>query len=56
MILLTNKTSYFEFLMNNYLAIGLMIRVFANGPGDLGSIPHQVITKTQENGTWCGLS
>ena len=26
--------------------IGLMGRVFANGPGDLGSIPGRVIPKT----------
>ena len=26
--------------------IGLVGRVFANGPGDLGSIPGHVITKT----------
>ena len=26
--------------------IGLMRRVFANGPGDLGSIPGRVISKT----------
>ena len=25
-----------------------MVRVFANGPGDLGSIPSQVIPKTQK--------
>ena len=28
--------------------IGLAIRVFANGPGDLGSIPGRVIPKTQK--------
>ena len=28
--------------------IGLAVRVFANGPGDLGSIPGRVIPKTQE--------
>ena len=28
------------------LLIGLVDRVFANGPGDLGSIPSQVIPKT----------
>ena len=27
----------------------MMVRVYANGPGDLGSIPGQVIPKTQ----WC---
>ena len=26
--------------------IGIMVRVFANGPGDLGSIPGPVIPKT----------
>ena len=28
--------------------IGIMVRMFANGPGDLGSIPGQVIPKTQK--------
>ena len=28
--------------------IGLVGRVFANGPGDLGSIPGRVIPKTLE--------
>ena len=28
--------------------IGTMVRVFANGPGDLGSIPDRVIPKTQK--------
>ena len=27
--------------------IGLMVTMFANGPGDLGSIPSRVIPKTQ---------
>ena len=31
-----------------YRSIGLMVRVFANGPEDLGSIPGQVIPKTQK--------
>ena len=26
----------------------MMVRVFANGPGDLASIPGRVITKTQK--------
>ena len=30
------------------LCIGIMVRVFANGPGDLGSIPGRVIPKTQK--------
>ena len=29
-------------------AIGIMVRVFTNGPGDRGSIPGQVIPKTQK--------
>ena len=28
--------------------IGMIVRVFANGPGDLGSIPSWVIPKTQK--------
>ena len=28
--------------------IGMMVRVFANGPGDLGSISSRVIPKTQK--------
>ena len=28
--------------------IGLAVRVFANDPGDLGSIPGRVIPKTQK--------
>ena len=28
--------------------IGMMVRLFANGPGDLGSIPGRVIPKTQK--------
>ena len=27
--------------------IGMMVRVFTNGTGDMGSIPGQVIPKTQ---------
>ena len=30
------------------LFIGIMVRVFTNGPGDLGSIPSQVIPETQK--------
>ena len=33
--------------MNNW-AIDIMVRVFANGPGDRGSIPGPVILKTQK--------
>ena len=28
--------------------IGMMVRVYASGPGDLGSIPGRVILKTQK--------
>ena len=38
-----NATSYIE-----QSDIGLVVRVFANGPGDLGSIPGRVIPKTQK--------
>ena len=31
-----------------YIYIGIMVRVFANGPGDTGSIPGRVILKTQK--------
>ena len=31
--------------------IGLAVRVFANRPGDLGSIPGQSHTKDSKNGT-----
>ena len=31
-----------------YLMIGMMVSVFAYGPGDLGSIPGRVIPKTQK--------
>ena len=33
-----------------------MSRMFANGPGDWGSIPSRVIPKTQKNVTWCCLA
>ena len=33
--------------IKSYRVIGLMRRVFANGPGDQGSIPDRVIPKTQ---------
>ena len=34
------------------LEIGMMIRVFVSGPGDLGSIPGRVKPKTKKNLTW----
>ena len=39
---------YDFFSSNTDIAIGLMSRVFANGPGDRGSIPGQVMPKTQK--------
>ena len=33
---------------NQELDIGIMVRVFTNGLGDLGSIPGRVIPKTQK--------
>ena len=48
-------SSYFLLVLRNFLIlyaltpdIGLGVRVFANGPGDLGSIPGRVIPKTQK--------
>ena len=35
-------------LLNYSHYFGLVVRVFANGPGDLGSIPGRVIPKTQK--------
>ena len=34
--------------MQKHWSIGLMSRVFANGPGDRSSIPGRVIPKTQK--------
>ena len=36
------------FPLRKFRAIGLMSRVFTNGPGDQGSIPGRVIPKTQK--------
>ena len=35
---------------------GLLGSVFTNGLGDQGSIPGQVIPKTQKIGIWCLLA
>ena len=40
-------TSY-AIIYDDLWAIGLMSRVFANGPGNRGSIPGRVIPKIQE--------
>ena len=37
-----------QFELIKYKFIGLMSRVFANGPGDWGSVPGRVIPKTQK--------
>ena len=39
---------YYRFILSILPDIGLAVRVFANGPGDLGSIPGRVIPKTQQ--------
>ena len=42
-------SSYIYIYIYIYMSgIGLAVRVFANGPGDLGSIPVRVIPKTQK--------
>ena len=46
-IIIDNR--YINFITFNIKPdIGLAVRVFANGPGDLGSIPGRVIPKTQK--------
>ena len=43
--------TYLNIIMINKLfimAVGLMSRMFGNGPGDRSSIPGQVIPKTQK--------
>ena len=41
-----NRASIFECYKRFNRDIGPAVRVFANGPGDLGSIPGRVIPKT----------
>ena len=49
MICINNKFYPILFARNETKPdIGLGVRVFANGPGDLGSIPGRVIPKTQK--------
>ena len=36
----------YSWIIYSYRDIGPAVRVFANGPGDLGSIPGRVIPKT----------
>ena len=42
----SDKVENFNFLLYFNRDIGPAVRVFANGPGDLGSIPGRVIPKT----------
>ena len=51
---ITNK--FFLIDITAEIPIGLVGRVFANGPGDRRSIAGRVIPKTQKNGTWCLLA
>ena len=46
------------FLSNtiNFKQIGIMVRVFANGPEDRGLNPGRVIPKSQIKGTRCFLT
>ncbi len=41
-----HKASEFRKLFNGIPVSGVVVRVFASGPGDLGSIPDLVIPKT----------
>ena len=44
----THFNSHFDPFVNKHEVFGLMNSVFANGPGDRGSIPGRVIPKTQK--------
>ena len=44
--MLVNSLSVYNIIICVYWLIGLIGRVFANGPGDLGSIPGCVTPKT----------
>ena len=45
---LVNEIYLSIYLSQISVCIGIMVRVFANGPGDLGSIPGGVIPKTKK--------
>ena len=52
-VLFKNNVIYKLFTYNSYIYIykpdiGMMVRVFTNGPGDLRSIPGRDIPKTQK--------
>ena len=44
----TQDSKWYEVFLRRLRAIGLMSRVFLNGPGDRSLIPGQVIPKTQK--------
>ena len=46
--LILPSMSYIEPLQFFFTGIGIMVRVFVNGPEVLGSIPGRVIPKTQK--------
>ena len=46
MMMMMMMMIYVRYVMSMSVIIGMMVRVFANGPGDLGSIPGRVIPKT----------
>ena len=43
-----NEPEFFKKIILQNVFIGLMSRVFSNGPRDRGSIPGRVIPKTQK--------
>ena len=44
----TDTLHAIKYNYNDYRLIGLVVRVFTNGPGDLGSIPGRFIPMTLE--------
>ena len=47
-ILIIYDLVLWDFIAYQPPGIGLAVRMFANGPGDVGSIPGRVIPKTQK--------
>ena len=45
---LQNSLAHGHLFMGNIVCFGMMVTVFANGPGDLSSIPGRVIPKTKK--------
>ena len=46
-----NKQEYIYIYIYINWPVGIMVRVFANDPGDWNSISGRVIPKSQKNGT-----